>query len=354
MSVEFHPVAVTVRPETEDSVCVTLEVPDDLREVFQHQPGQHVVLRATVDGEDLRRSYSICTPPSAPSPQVGIKRIPEGAFSTWATTRLATGDTIEAMAPIGEFLYRPDRAAQGRYVAVAAGSGITPVLSIVTGILEQEPGSQVTLVYGNRTVRSIMFLEELEQLKDRYPERFQLIHVLSREANEIPLFEGRIDDAKIRTLTTGLIPAGSVDAWFLCGPLGMVETVSGTLADLGVDPTTIHSELFFDQRIERPAVSGDAGADTVSLTFTLAGRTSVVEVAADGPPLLDYARTVRSDVPFACRGGMCASCRATVVQGAVSHDRNYALTDEETAAGAVLTCQAHPVGGDVTIDYDSR
>jgi ring-1,2-phenylacetyl-CoA epoxidase subunit PaaE len=353
VAVEFHPLAVSVRPETADSVVVTLGVPDALRETFRHVPGQHVVLRAWLDGEDVRRSYSICTSPDDGALRVGIKRIAGGAFSTYATSELADGDVLEVMPPIGEFCHRPNPGASGHYVALAAGSGITPVLSILTSILEVERSSHCTLVYGNRYARSIMFLEELEALKDRFCDRFQLIHVLSREPHEIPLFEGRIDGDKLRLLAKTLIPVEAVDAWFCCGPLDMVETARATLGELGVDDSRIRYELFFDQRIEPVPDAPASGEGLASLTVTIDGRTSVVPVDPGGPSLLDYARTVRPEVPFACKGGMCATCKARVIEGEVTMAKNYALTEAEVADGFILSCQSHPAGGgDVAITYD--
>ncbi|MDX2381500.1 MAG: phenylacetate-CoA oxygenase/reductase subunit PaaK [Acidimicrobiia bacterium] len=350
MAVEFHPLTVKVRPETTDSVCITFDVPADLRDRFRHTPGQHLVLRAEVGGEEVRRSYSICSSANDDELRVGVKRIDGGAFSTWATTELADGDTIDVMPPIGEFLHEPDTTLRGEYVALAAGSGITPVLSILTTTLESEPASRCTLVYGNRTSTSIMFLEEIEGLKNRFPDRFQVIHVLSREPHEVPLFEGRIDADKIGSLCGTLIDVGRVDDWFVCGPLDMVENAQRSLTDLGVATDRVHSELFFDERIERPP---DAVADGgTTLTLTLDGRTSIVAVDPEGPPLLDYARSVRSEVPFACKGGMCATCKARVVEGEVRLDKNYALTPEELEDGYILSCQAHPVDGDVTLTYD--
>jgi len=350
MPVEFFPLEVTVRPETDESVALTLQIPSDLSSVFEHIPGQHLVLRTEIDGVETQRSYSICSPSGAANPTVGIKRIPNGAFSTWATTELKDGDIVEAMAPIGEFMHRVDPAAASRYVAIAAGSGITPILSIVSSILSHEPNSEITLIYGNRTSRSVMFLEEIEALKDRFAQRFQVLHILSREPSSAPLFEGRIDADKLKTLASTLISVDSVDNWFVCGPLGLVETVQQTLPSLGVDPNRIQNELFFDERIE-PVAELVPDENTIELTFTLNGRTSTVHADPDGPPLLDYARSVSSEVPFACKGGMCASCKAKVLDGEVKMAKNYALTNEEVEDGFVLTCQAHTTG-DVTLTYD--
>ncbi len=354
MAVEFHPLTIAdVKAETDDSVSITFDVPESLRAEFRHLPGQHVVVRAELDGDDVRRSYSICSPPGDPSLRIGVKRIPDGAFSTFATTRLAAGDVVDVMAPIGEFIASCDPAAARRSVMIAAGSGITPILSMITTVLRDEPASEVTLVYGNRTSRSIMFLEELEALKNRYPDRFQVVHILSREPHQVPLFEGRVDAEKLRSLTSTLIDPGLVDDWYLCGPLDMIETITTELAELGVGPEAIHYELFYDQRIETvPDVTVPA-AGLTEVTLTLDGRTSVVQVDPGGPPLLDYARTVRPEVPFACKGGMCATCKAVVIDGDVTMAKNYALTDGEVAAGFVLTCQAHPTGDrPVAISYD--
>ncbi len=352
MPVEFHSLAVRVHPETDDSVCLSFDVPEELRSEFRHTPGQHVVVRAMLDGEDVRRSYSICSSSSDDELRVGIKRIANGAFSTYATTAISTGDVLDVMTPIGEFGYTPNPTRSSNLVALAAGSGITPILSILASALEVEANTQCTLIYGNRTSSSIMFIEEIEALKDRFPERFQVVHVISREPHQIPLFQGRIDEAKLRTLCDSLIDATAVDQWFVCGPLDMVETAQTTLADLGVAPETINTELFFDERIESIPDADLSGENSVRLELTIDGRTSVVDVNPDGPSILDYARSVRSEVPFACKGGMCATCKAQVIEGEVTMDKNYALTPDEVDAGFVLTCQAHPTNTDVQITFD--
>ena len=354
-TIEFHPLTITeVRPETDDSVSISLQVPPELDDRFEHLAGQHLVVRADIDGEDVRRSYSICSAPGDPELRIGVKRIPDGVFSSWATTALAAGDVLEVMAPIGDFAVQCDPAAAARYVLIAAGSGITPILSMATTILRDEPGSEVTLVYGNRTARTIMFQEEIEGLKNRHPERFRVVHVLSREPHHVPLFEGRVDGEKLRLLADRLITPGSVDGWYLCGPLEMVDDLTATLADLGVEPARVHNELFFDQRIEAPPPVDPAADGLVETSVTIDGRTSMVLVDPDGPPLLDYARSVRAEVPFACKGGMCATCKAKVTDGEVTMAKNYALTPDEVAAGFVLTCQTRPVPGSssLAVDYD--
>ncbi|MGI9615186.1 MAG: FAD-binding oxidoreductase, partial [Acidimicrobiales bacterium] len=300
MAVAFHPLTIAeVRPETDESVSIALDIPEHLRDEFEHVPGQHLVLRADIDGADVRRSYSICSPPGEERLRVGIKRIPHGVFSTYATTELAVGDVIEVMAPIGEFTASCDSVQKKRYVAFAAGSGITPILSMVTTMLRDEPDCDVTLVYGNRTTQSIMFHEELEALKNRYPDRFQLVHILSREPHQVPLFQGRIDAEKVRLLAATLVDVGSVDAWYLCGPLEMVETLTETLGAFGVEPEEINFELFFDERIDAPPDVDETAEGMIDVSVTIDGRTSVVAVDPSGPPLLDYARAVRPEVPFA-------------------------------------------------------
>ncbi len=353
MSVEFHRFAVAVSAETEDCVRVSFEVPAALRDRFRHVPGQHLVLRREIEGQDIRRSYSIWNRPGDERPSVAIKRIPGGLFSTWATTALHDGDTLEVMEPLGEFRYQPVASSTGNYVALAAGSGITPVLSILTSVLEVETSSRVMLVYGNRAAATIMFLEELDALKCRFPDRFVLVHVLSREPHEVPLFEGHIDPEKLRRLADTLIDVASVSAWFVCGPLDMVQGVRDTLQELGVADANVHFELFFDQRIERVALAGQPAEGTLRLTLTLDGRTSVVAIDPNGPSLLDSARSVRPETPFGCKGAMCATCKAQILDGTVRMAKNYALSDAELAAGYVLTCQAHAVDVDVTLTFDA-
>ena len=355
MSVEFHPLAIAeVRPETDESVSITFDVPVELQDSFRHVPGQHLVLRAAIDGDDVRRSYSICSPPGDSILRIGIKRIPDGVFSTYATTSLSSGDIVDVMTPIGDFAAPCDNNEARNYVMVAAGSGITPILSMMTTLLRDEPSSQVTLIYGNRTTQTIMFHEDLEALKNRYPARFQVVHVLSREPHDVPLFQGRIDAEKLQSLSETLIDTAGVNDWYLCGPLDMVEVLSSQLNELGVAPEQVHSELFFDERIDTVPEDRGSTEGLVETRVTLDGRTSIVHVDPDGPPLLDYARSVRAEVPFACKGGMCATCKAVTIEGEVVMTKNYALTADEVEAGYILTCQAHPAdaAGPLAISYD--
>ena len=352
MAVNFHYLPFSARADTDESVCLSFDVPPELYETFRHVPGQHVVLRAEIDGQDVRRSYSICTNPSDGTFSVGIKAIRDGVFSTWANTRLMEGGEMEVLPPIGQFCHHPDPEVANTYVALVAGSGITPVLSILGSILEIESSSTYTLVYGNKRATSVMFLNELKSLKDKYPERFRIINVLSREVHQVPLFSGRIDAEKLGLLASSLISVPEVSAWFICGPMEMVEVAGETLTNLGVGEDRLHSELFFDERIEVLAEASEMTSGSVSLEFALDGRSSKVSVDPSGPPLLDYARSVRPEVPFACKGGMCATCKARVLQGEVTMEKNYALSRAEVEDGYVLSCQAHPLSDDVSITYD--
>lgn len=352
----FHALRVAdVRPETDDSVSVTFEVPDQLADEYRYLPGQHVTLKATIDGQDVRRSYSICANANTGQLRVGIKRLPGGAFSTYATSDLAAGDVLEVMPPVGEFTITPDPAAANHYGAIAAGSGITPVLSLIATTLESEPESRFTLVFGNRGAQSIMFLDELEGLKDRYPARFQLVHVLSREGGEIPLFTGRLDEDKLAGLFEQVVDAKSVDDWYLCGPYEMVQSARAALAAYGVADDAIHDELFFAGPIDPaslpPIPEDDAG--TVELRFSLDGRSSSVRMRPE-TSVLDAALSVRRELPYSCKGGMCASCKARVLEGEVEMTKNYALVEADLDAGFVLTCQAHPTSEVVVVDFDQR
>lgn len=352
-SVEFHPLEVaSVDRLTDEAVAVTFRVPEHLRDRFRYLAGQHVTLRAEIDGHDVRRSYSVCANANRGTLRVGVKRLEGGAFSTWATSHLSPGHVLDVMPPVGEFTISPDPAAANHYAAIAAGSGITPVLSLMSTTLESEPDSRWTLVFGNRAANSIMFLDEVEGLKDRYPDRLHLIHVLSREQPELDLFGGRIDEAKLEELFGRLVDAGRIDRWFLCGPHEMVATARRVIERRGVDPGTISDELFFAGPLDPSLiVPADEIEGSVGLQVTVGGRKTDTRMDPQ-LSILDAALRVRSELPFSCKGGMCASCKARLVEGEVRMDKNYALTDAEVDSGYVLTCQAHPVGNRVAVNYD--
>ncbi|HEX3605687.1 MAG TPA: 1,2-phenylacetyl-CoA epoxidase subunit PaaE [Candidatus Dormibacteraeota bacterium] len=350
----LHELRVTaVEPLTDDSVTITFAVPPELGDDYAFTQGQHVSVRCTVAGDEVRRSYSICTPAGSGVLRIAVKRLEGGVFSGHAHTRLRAGDMLEVMTPTGRFHTPLDPASARHHVAIAAGSGITPVLSIIATTLAVEPRSRVTLLYGNRTSAGIMFLEELFDLKNRHPERFQLVNVLSRERLDAELLSGRIDAQRLGRLLDALLPGGA-DEWFVCGPRAMIEGARATLLERGVEAARIHSELFHSGRDpgRAPAAPAAAGAGESRVTILLDGRSSTVTLAAAGEPILDAALRVRADAPFACKDGVCGTCRARVVSGRVSMDGNQALEPDEVAAGFVLACQSHPVTPEVTLDFD--
>ncbi|HEX5862183.1 MAG TPA: 1,2-phenylacetyl-CoA epoxidase subunit PaaE [Nocardioides sp.] len=347
----FHHLRVAAIDElTDDSVAITFDVPEELRADYAFVHGQHLNIRS---GDDVRRSYSICTPPSSGVLRIGVKQLPGGAFSQDVVGRLRVGDRLEVSTPAGRFTTELDPGSARHYVAIAAGSGITPVLSIIAAILEGEPGAFVTLVYANRTSRSVMFLDEVHDLKDRHPERFQIIHVLSRETQDVDLLSGRLDADRLRGILDSLIPAKEVDDWFLCGPQQMVEELRGVLADVGA--TRVHSELFHAEPVPRAplAALADGAEGAASVTIRLDGRASEFSLRPDDVGVLEAGLRVRSDLPFACRGGVCGTCRARLLEGTVQMDANYALEPDEIEKGYVLTCQSHPTSAKVVLDYDA-
>ncbi len=362
----FHPLAVTdVERLTDDAVAVTFEVPNELWPDYRFEPGQHLTLRATIEGEDVRQSYSICQSRSGRGGdgrlRVASAVVQGGRMSTWLNTTVRAGDQIEVMTPMGSFTCptRPELARH--HVAVAAGSGITPVLSLLSTVLEEEPLSRVTLLFGNRRTSTVMFLEELEDLKNRYPDRFQLIHVLSREPQDVELFSGRLDPDRLARILDAVVPVAGVDEWYLCGPFGMVTGAQALLQDRGVDPHHVHHEIF--HVVEhgdpatgrpRPPVGVDASVPpAATVTVTLDGRTTVVPMPSLDESILDATLRLRPDAPFSCTNGVCGTCRARLVEGEVRMDRNYALEPDEVAAGMILACQAHPVSPTATIEFDA-
>ncbi len=352
----FHSLAVSaIEPLTEDSVAITFEVPDELREAYSFTQGQHLTLRTELAGDDVRRNYSICTPVSSGVLRIAVKRLPGGAFSEHALDVLAPGDRLDVMTPTGGFFTELDPEQSRHYVCVAAGSGITPVLSIVATTLETEPGSTVTLLYANRTHKSVMFLEEVEDLKDRYQDRFHLVHVLSREAQEAELFSGRLDRDRMKRILSGLLPVDTVDEWFLCGPFEMVHELRALLVDEGVPKRHVHAEVFHVEAAPpvRRTAPVDAPAEGAEVSIRLDGRTSEFRLSTDGPPVLEAALAVRADAPFACKGGVCGTCRAKVLEGTVEMDTNWALEPDEVERGYVLTCQSHPTSNRLVLDYDA-
>ncbi|MFF8474713.1 2Fe-2S iron-sulfur cluster-binding protein [Streptomyces sp. NPDC015414] len=350
----FHPLPVAaVDRLTDDSVALTLTVPPELREEYRHAPGQHLALRRRTDGTEIRRTYSICS--AAPDPagegpstlRVGVRLVEGGAFSTYALKEINVGDELEVMTPAGRFTLEP---APGLYAAVVGGSGITPVLSIVSTLLAREPRARFCLIRGDRTAASTMFLEEVADLKDRYPERLQLVTALSREEQQAGLPSGRLDRERLAGLLPALLPVERVAGWFLCGPYGLVDGAERALRELGVDRARIHQEIFHVDGGTAPAAGAPVPAHS-TVTARLDGRGGTWPVQ-DGESLLDTVLRNRPDAPYACKGGVCGTCRAFLVAGEVRMDRNFALEAEETEAGYVLACQSHPVTEQVELDFD--
>jgi ring-1,2-phenylacetyl-CoA epoxidase subunit PaaE len=360
----FHTLTVTdVERLTDDAVAVSFAVPDDLADEYVFEPGQHLTLRATIDGEDVRRSYSICR--SRPEAlkrkelRVAAARVGGGLMSAWINESVVAGDQIEVMTPLGGFTCATQPDAIRHHVAIAAGSGITPVVSILSTALAEEPASRATLIFGNRRTTSIMFLEELEDLKNQYPDRFHLVNALSREAQDVELFSGRLDRERLERILGALVPVQTVDEWYLCGPFGLVEGARELLADLGIDPHHVHHEVFHVDdsgapvTSVEPVVHAPAEPSEAVVTVNLDGRTTVIEMPSREESILAATLRARPDAPFSCTGGMCGTCRARLVEGEVRMDRNYALEPEEIAAGIVLACQSHPVTATVALDYDA-
>jgi ring-1,2-phenylacetyl-CoA epoxidase subunit PaaE len=342
---------VEIRHETGDSVSVAFAVPDG----FTWIPGQYLTLRTVLDGEDVRRSYSICSGLDDGEVRIGVRRVAGGRFSTWVSTELRTGDTVEVMAPDGRFGLAPDPAATRVCLGLAAGSGITPILSIMRSLLARETRTRFVLLYGNRTTGSIMFRTALEDLKDHYLDRFTVLHVLSREEQDIPALGGRLDGERLRALLPAVVAPERVGHAFVCGPATMIDDLTATLADLGVRPDRIHAERFTPSgetipvRPPMPPRAGTPAFATAALTFD--GKTTVVPVNA-GEAILDAGERAGLVLPWSCRGGMCSTCRARLTDGTVEMRQNFSLEPWETAQGFVLTCQARPTAAHVALDYD--
>lgn len=333
---------------------MTFVIPGELAGDYAFTPGQYLTLRTMLDGEEVRRSYSICSGPNDGEIRIAVKKVDGGAFSSWAADELKSGDELDVMTPTGRFGVVPPADSGRVHVGFAAGSGITPILSIVKGILAREPGSRFFLFYGNRATDNIMFLEALEELKDRFIDRFSIFHVISGEEQDIPILHGRLDGDKVRVLLRSLVPAASVDHIFICGPSGMSEEVEATCRDLGIAQERIHVERFVSEFGGKPrpkqAVAPDAPPKAIA-SLIIDGKRRDVPVAED-EAILDAALRAGLDLPFACKGGMCSTCRAKLVEGEAPMDINYSLEPWELKAGFVLTCQAKPSTERVVVDYD--
>lgn len=351
----FHRLSVNdITREAADAVSMTFAIPQDLADAYRFEPGQYLTLRTTLGDEEVRRSYSICSGPDDGEIRIAVKRVDGGAFSSFVTDELKQGDALDVMTPTGRFgvTLAPDDARI--HVGFAAGSGITPILSIIKGILAREPQSRFFLFYGNRTTEGMLFRTELEELKDRFMERLSVFHVISGEEQDIPILYGRLDGDKVRVLLRALVPAASVDHVFICGPSGMSEEVEAACRTLGIGDDRIHVERFVSGLGGKPrpkAVVPASAPPKAIAALIIDGKRREVPVA-EGEAILDAALRAGVDLPFACKGGMCSTCRAKLVEGAAPMDVNYSLEPWELKAGFVLTCQAKPTTDRVVVDYD--
>jgi len=341
--------------ETADAVSLVFDIPAEYQELYQFKQGQHLVMRAMINGEEVRRNYSICSGVNDGELRVGIKKIAGGAFSSYANDVLQSGDTIEVMPPEGSFNTSLDVSHRKHYLGFAAGSGITPILSILKSTLAAEPDSQFTLVYGNKNVANIMFRETILGLKNQYPQRFQFISILSREQSQADILNGRIDADKVAVLADKVLEVNTVAEAFICGPQDMTEAVRDTLVAKGMCKDNIHFELFGVSQAARPEIkTGEAAGPVRHVAVVVDGMQTNIEVAEGGVNILDAALNAGADLPFACKGGVCCTCRAKVMAGEVKMDVNYALEDWEVEQGFVLTCQCHPLTDNVVINFDEK
>lgn len=355
---QFHSLTIKeVRPETRESVSLAFELPEKLKKAYAFTQGQYLTLRTMIDGEDVRRSYSICTGVNDDDLRVAVKKVPGGVFSTFANEELKAGVAIDVMPPEGKFFTQLDPKQEGNYLAVAAGSGITPIMSIMKTTLETEPKSKFTLFYGNYSTSSTMFREQLSDLKNKYMERLNLVFIFNREQLDIELYNGIIDSKKCDALFEQWVKPADLTAAFICGPLPMTETVSESLERHGLDKTKVHFELFTPAggasiaRQDRPEIVVDNKAVS-DVTVISEGRALAFDLVRNTTSILEAGNEAGADLPFSCKAGVCSTCRAKVVEGEVEMDSNYALEDYEVEAGYVLSCQCYPVSDKVVLDYD--
>lgn len=357
MALHFHKLTVKdIRKETFDCVSVSFDIPNELKKDFLFTQGQNITIRSTLDGEEIRRSYSICTSPSDNELRIAVKKVPDGAFSSFANEKLKVGDILDIMPPIGNFFTEVNVSNTKSYVFFAAGSGITPVISIIKTILQVEPKSIVTLLYGNKNVSSIIFKETLEGLKDIYMKRLSIFHILSRERTDADINHGRIDAEKCRQFSN-LVNFLSIDGFFICGPERMIFTVKDFLEEKGINKSKIHFELFTTpgRKIKKTINSRKpVGEEGSSITIKLDGRSFDFQLDYNSNNILDEALAQGADLPFSCKGGVCTTCKAKIIEGEVEMEANYGLEPEEVAAGFILTCQSHPRSKKVIIDFDVK
>ena len=355
MTPRFHTLRIAqVRRETSDAISLRFDVPAALRSDYAFVQGQHLTLRTTLDGHEVRRTYSICAGVDDGELRVAIKKVPGGLFSTWAHGSLRAGDSIDVLTPDGRF-HTPLRAEQTRhYAGFAAGSGITPMLSLIRTTLAREPRSRFTLLYGNRRSSDLLFQEALEDVKDRHLSRFTLYNLFSREHQDIELFNGRLDGAKVKAFADNLLPVDTIDEAFVCGPGGMLDEVEAALRACGMDPAHIHLERFGVPGIAPSHAVQPEDAPQASITVMVDGMRRTIDFREGDASVLDAALRAGLDLPYSCKGGMCCTCRAKLLEGKARMDKNYSLERSEVEAGYVLTCQAHPLTPTLVVSYDER
>ena len=362
MATHFHQLTIAdIRKETPDCVSIAFEVPDELKPAYQFKHGQNLTLRTLINNEEVRRSYSICSSPTDNELRVAIKKAPYGKFSVWANNMLKKGDVLEVLPPTGTFFTELDPAHKKNYLAFAAGSGITPVLSIIKTTLLTEPNSSFTLVYGNQNRNSIIFKEQLEALKNKYMSRLAIHFLLSREQTDAAIYSGRIDKEKLSLLSQKLIDVPGMNDIFICGPEQMIFMVKDWLQQQGIDKKKVHFELFTtpgettEVRSKRLEVKTEEGTTQKSkVTVKLDGIAFDFDLSYDGETVLEAALQQGADLPFSCKGGVCSTCKAKLLEGKVDMDTNYALEQEEVDAGYILTCQSHPRSEKIVIDFDVK
>jgi ring-1,2-phenylacetyl-CoA epoxidase subunit PaaE len=358
--IHFHSLRVKkVEKETDDCVSIEFDVPETLKEVFQFKQGQNLTIKKIFNGEELRRNYSICTSPFDNRLKVAVKKAEGGLFSTWANEELKAGDVLEVLPPTGKFYTELNPSQKKNYLAFAAGSGITPILSIIKTTLLTEPKSEFTLVYGNRTKNSIIFKEELEALKDKFIDRFRVYHILSRELTDVEINNGRIDVDKLQLLFDKLIDIKTSDDFFVCGPEEMIFCIKGYLEGRGITSDKIHFELFTVPGQKQSAIGNQPSAKTgegpkAKVSVKLDGIMFDFDLAYESESILDAALKQGADLPYACKGGVCTTCKAKLVEGKVSMDVNWGLEPDEVEKGYILTCQSHPQTERIIVDFDSK
>ncbi len=354
MTPKFHSLTISdIRKETEDTVSIAFTIPSDLQQDYSFQSGQYLTLRATIDGEDTRRSYSLCSSPFENEWRVAVKRVEGGKFSNFANEKLTVGQAMEVMTPTGNFHVNISESNKKSYVLIAAGSGITPIISIAKSVLKDEPESDVTLFYGNKGFASIIFREEIEALKNRYMDRLRVVHVLSRESLGNAIQKGRINKEKLEKLYTAFLSNTTIDAVFVCGPESMIHDTKEVLGQYVNDPKCIHFELFTTSAPVAAAASVSNEPTVASnIKVIIDGDTIDFALDSDGDSILDAATKAGGDLPFACKGGVCCTCKAKVLEGTAKMNVNYALEADEVEAGYILTCQAHPTSKTLTVSFD--